>query len=533
MNDSDPSPEPSTEEGAPAPPGLPAGSGARAGILRNSMWLTVDTLVSMAGAFYCSILVARGLGPDFMGQYNFILYFATVLKMFSDLALSVTVRKFSAEFIGREDYDGVRTLVRRAMRLQAVLAACGALVGLVIVRATFAPDQRVVGALAVLSIVPSLLLGMPSGALWAAGSLRHNVLSSLAANAVNLVGTTVSVLAGWGLVGLTASLLISRVVDFALRYALFRRVYARMPGRARAGPLDPTLRARMVRFAAQQVVLALLYAMLFDRTEVFFLKAMAPSREIAFFSISFTLVSYLLQFPQNLADSASIRVWVSQGRSPAEAARTTAVATWFVVLFATPALFGVAAVSDPLLRLLYGAKYLPAIPVLAVLAVLSLSLAASQPAQLLLVGAGRNGFYIAWLCVAGLVDVLGNVLLIPGHGAVGAAFAKGAGQAMAAAGFLTYAWVRFEVRPPVWRMGKLLLACIAMAVSVRLVVGTLPPLPALVLGIPLGAGLFVLLARALRFLDAADGDRLRHLERLFPSRARASYRAIVGFVAPA
>ena len=62
--------------------------------------------------FYCSILVARGLGPDFMGQYNYILYFATVLKLVSDLALSVTVRKFAAEFIGQEDYGLVRTLVR-------------------------------------------------------------------------------------------------------------------------------------------------------------------------------------------------------------------------------------------------------------------------------------------------------------------------------------------------------------------------------------------------------------------------------------
>ena len=201
MNDTDPTPGPSTEAAPPPEAAARTGSGAGASILRNSMWLTIDTLVSMAGAFYCSILVARGLGPDFMGQYNYILYFATVLKLVSDLALSVTVRKFAAEFIGQEDYGAVRTLVRRAMRLQAVLASVGVMVGLAIVVVTFAPEQRVVGALAVFSIVPSLLLSMPSGALWAAGSLRENVLSSLASNAVNIVGTTVSVVragAWWG-----------------------------------------------------------------------------------------------------------------------------------------------------------------------------------------------------------------------------------------------------------------------------------------------------------------------------------------------
>jgi lipopolysaccharide exporter len=497
------------------------------------MWLTVDTVASMAGAFYCSILVARRLGPDFMGTYNYVLYFATVLKMVADLAIPVTVRKFSAEFIGREDYDAVRTLVRRAIRLQARLAGLGVAVGLGVVFATFAPEQRVVGALAVVSIIPSMLLGIPSGALWAAGHLRQNVVSSLAAQVVNVVGTTVSVLAGWGLVGLTASLLVSRIVDFVVRFHLFRRLYSRMPGLPRVGPLDSSLKGRMIRFAAQQMVLALLYALLFDRMEVFFLRGMAPSREIAFFSISFTLVSYLLQFPQNLADSASVRVWVEHGRSPAEAARTTAIATWFVMLFAAPALFGVAAVSDPLLRLLYGARYLPAIPVLAVLSVLSLGLAVSQPAQLLLVGAGRNGIYIAWLCVAGLVSVAGNLLLVPAHGAVGAALAKGAGQATAAAGFLAYAWIAFRTRPPLWRMARLLLACAAMAVAVRLVGRNLAPLLALLVGIPLGAVLFILFARWLRFLDASDGDRLRQLGRLVPSGVRGGYVALVDFLVQA
>ena len=530
MNETDPTPGPLPEAAPRTAAAARTGSGSSASIVRNSMWLTIDTVVSMAGAFYCSILVARGLGPDFMGQYNYILYFATVLKLVSDLALSVTVRKFAAEFIGQEDYGLVRTLVRRAMRLQAFLATVGVMVGLTIVLTTFAPEQRVVGALAVFSIVPSLLLAMPSGALWAAGNLGQNVLSSLAANAVNIVGTTVSVVMGWGLVGLTASLLLSRLVDFALRYTLFRRLYAGLPGIPRVGPLDPALRARMIRFAAQQLVLALLYAMLFDRVEVFFLRGMAPSREIAFFSISFTLVSYVLQFPQNLADSASIRVWVDHGRAPEEAARTTAVATWFVMLFAAPALFGVAAVSDPLLSLLYGAKYLPAIPVLAVLAVVSLSLAVSQPSQLLLVGAGRNGFYILWLCVAGIVAVAGNFILIPAYGAVGAAFAKGAGQATAAVGFVGYVWIHFQARPPLWRMAKLLLACAAMAIGVRLVGRALPSILALVVGVPLGAMLFVLFARWLRFLDGADGERLRQLAHLIPSRARGSYGAFVDFL---
>jgi len=115
MNDPDPTPGASSEGTPAANPAATRRPGASVGIARNSMWLTVDTVASMVGAFYCSILVARRLGPDFMGQYNYVLYFATVLKMVTDLAIPVTVRKFSAEFIGREDFDAVRTLVDRSL----------------------------------------------------------------------------------------------------------------------------------------------------------------------------------------------------------------------------------------------------------------------------------------------------------------------------------------------------------------------------------------------------------------------------------
>ena len=79
-------------------------------------------------------------------------------------------------------------------------------------------------------------------------------------------------------------------------------------------------------------------------------------------------------------------------------------------------------------------------------------------------------------------------------------------------------------------MAKLLLACAAMAVGVRLVGRALPSILALVVGVPLGAMLFVLFARWLRFLDGADGERLRQLAHLIPSRARGSYGALVDFL---
>src|SRR5262249_10011972 len=155
-------------------------------IARNSMWLMLDSLAAIVSSFYCSISVARVLGPDAMGQYNYVLYFATVLRMFAEVAIPATIRKFAAEFAGRGDFSTVRTLVRHLLGFQAKLASAAVVVGLSIVFLEFSAELRVVGALAVVSILPSMLLSTPSGAIQATESLKEVVLSSLVSVATNV-----------------------------------------------------------------------------------------------------------------------------------------------------------------------------------------------------------------------------------------------------------------------------------------------------------------------------------------------------------
>jgi O-antigen/teichoic acid export membrane protein len=385
--------------------------------------------------------------------------------------------------------------------------------------------------LAVLTIIPGVFMGVPAGALYATENLSYNAVSSVSAIAVNLIGVTTSVLLGWGLVGLVASTLASRSVDCVLRFMLFRWRYANVPGTARR-TLDPALLKRMTSFGMLQIILILLYALLFDRMEVFFLKALAPAREIAFFSISFTLAQYLLIIPNTLSGAASVSMMVKQGRSPRESAEIAAATTWFTTLVAAPVLVGVAALSDPLLRLAYGANYLPAIPVLTALSLFALSLAASQPAQYLLVSAERQVFYILCLISAALIDVAGNMLLIPSFGSLGAAYAKGISQAVAGVGFIAYMVRKFDVTLPFSRIARLMAVVVAMFFAVRLVTAPLAPLAALAVGIPVGAVVFISLMRWLRCLDATDRDRLRRFDKLLPASTHRAYFTMLDFVAP-
>ncbi len=89
---------------------------------------------------------------------------------------------------------------------------------------------------------------------------------------------------------------------------------------------------------------------------------------------------------------------------------------------------------------------------------------------------------------------------------------------------------KLEVKLPLGRMARLLVACMAMFFDVHALVGRVPSVPALLAGIPLGCLVFVLLTRILRCLDRDDRDRLTQMKRLLPARARGAYLSLVDFL---
>jgi hypothetical protein len=71
-----------------------------------------------------------------------------------------------------------------------------------------------------------------------------------------------------------------------------------------------------------------------------------------------------------------------------------------------------------------------------------------------------------------------------------------------------------------------------MFALVRGLVTVLAPLPALVIGPPVGIAAIVVLYRVLRCLDPADRDVLMAMGRKLPARTRPAFAAMVGFMFP-
>lgn len=498
-------------------------------LARNSFWIACDTATSVAASFIASIAVARVLGPETLGHYAYVMWVANSARVIASSGLAVGVRKYAAEFLGRGDPGTARAVVRLAFRWQAgagaVLVVAALLFALPLVR----PEHRTFTALALLSLLPSLVLGVSAGAVEATQDFAANVKSSIVGNLTNLAGIALALVRGWGLTGLAASLLASRVVDSVLRYVTYRHAYDRVlaGGGDRTARLARETKERILGFTWQVTLLAAINAVVWDRSELFFLERMRDIREVAFYSLSFGLVQQLLTIPQAFTFVAGSNLYVEQGRDPSSLGRLAAIVVRYVALVAFPLTWGFAALSPSVIHLVYGSAYAPAAPVLAILAVGAAPVAFLTSAQNLLIATERQAFLLRWTAAVALLNLTLDLLLVPVGGGVGAAIANATSQAVAVAGIWVFIVRRLAFRPPASALLKTALSASAAAGLAALCGLFLPPIAAALVGTALGALTYLSLVRLCRILEPEDADRLLSLRRLLPAWARSLYSGII------
>jgi hypothetical protein len=122
-----------------------------------------------------------------------------------------------AEFIGMNDRGTARFIFIRTLLIQMALAtvATGGLLFWVLRDAN--ADYTLASALVVLSIWPSMVNSIAALANVASEDLSRNMPASVASMGVYFAAILATVVFKWGVVGVGASMLLMRTVDFLVR----------------------------------------------------------------------------------------------------------------------------------------------------------------------------------------------------------------------------------------------------------------------------------------------------------------------------
>ena len=378
-------------------------------------------LLSMVG----SVIVARSLGPGGYGQVAFVLSVLGLAAIPSADAFRPLVIREVARYHSEASWSLLRGLLEWSIS-KATLVAC-----LLALPVTVWACWRVVGTgasglpILMLIAVPAIFFwtwsGFVTGALQ---GLRKVVLAQLFDWLVNPVTYLGIVILLWVtgrlspssvLLGALAAMAVSVVAGL-----ITLRVQAPSEIKLVAASRDPTpwLSAWRYFMIIQAVSVANL------KVPVVLLGTLDSEIQTGLFRASENIAS--LMSVSLLIANAVIGPYIAQLHARKDTARLQQLvrgAARAALVLALPVALVVLSYGDWLLELLFGERYIPAYPVLAVLAIGQIISVACGSAGLLLNMTGHEKHLRAPLTIALLLNVALCSVLIPVHGALGAAIA--------------------------------------------------------------------------------------------------------------
>lgn len=494
-------------------------------IAKNTGWYGVETAIDNFLTLFTSIAIARYLGPKTAGYIIFVQYLAGITGSLGSVGIPVTLRKYMAEFLGKGDRGTARYIFLRTLLLQTLLATV-ATAGIVLyVHSDPNANLRLAGILIALSIWPQMINSISAQANVAAEDLFRNMPASAVSILVFFLSIMATVIFHWGVVGVGASVLVCRSVDFLVRFIpTFTWIFRWETTHAHPEGLEK----RAIRFAWQSLIVMGLGLIVWDRSELILLKYLSSDiSQIAFYSVAFSMAGRLLVTSTIFGSATAATIFAQYGRDETKLPGLVSSAYRYLALTSIPIHTIFTALAVPVLLVLYGGKYAGAEAVVVIAPLLCMSKAFFGPVQSLLQSFEKQHLVIAVTVLAGAVDIGVAWLLIPAHGAVGACIANGVAQFLAVGLLWGVAIVVFKIKLPWLLTAKVAFASAAAAVAGHFCAQGLAPIWAvLVCGSVSMAVLFVLFY-LFRILQEEDRSRFNEIASMLPGPFPALAKTVV------
>jgi O-antigen/teichoic acid export membrane protein len=415
----------------PAPPTAAVTSN----VIRGTLWGLTGSLLPQAYLLVSSIVTARLLGVDEMGQLTFITFAASTLGTLLTLGFPDAVTRFTAEAIGSGRPNDVAGLYRWMLRFGAVVGMAASVIIWIVALAGGQP--RAAWFLAGISSASLVLHQAPSVLLIGTRRWRDSVIVGTSTGLVALGVRIAVLLGGGGIVGVIAVEAAFGIVNVVLTSRLARRAVDEV---APAPHYDHALIMRMVRFAFVASIGVVITWIVFRRSEVFFLQYFSTPDQVAIYSIPFTLVATMLFLPQAVTYAlrptfATLYGAGHDSRVRAGFGRSVRMVTTFAIVATAYALL----VGPAVVTLLYGSDFAASGVVLRILLLSFPIVPMMTLSTAVLAGLGRQWFATGVLAVAAVVNLTLDFFLIRAFDATGAAIGNSSAQIVASLPLVFYA----------------------------------------------------------------------------------------------
>lgn len=272
--------------------------------------------------------------------------------------------------------------------------------------------------------------------------------------------------------GLIVANIIGSVLNLAILWYFIKNEFNRFDSLAMQGMpvqitrLDTLLKKRIAKYSLSVSGIIIIDAIVWQKSEIFFLERFSPPEEIAFYSLAFTIGYIAMQIP-GIFSSLLIPYFsgiYGQGDKPGLKKGYT-YSTRYLALIAFPIGISGAILSAPLIELVYGSEFRnAAIPAQIILVFNSFG-AVSRASSAILYGTEEQGFILKWGSIIAIFNIILNLILIPKYGATGAAIANSSAQMAGVVGGAAYVNNEFGINYPSKSVLKIFISSIVMGIG--------------------------------------------------------------------
>jgi O-antigen/teichoic acid export membrane protein len=412
-------------------------------VATNALWNAGRSLVGLALGFGTSILVARTLGPAAYGRFTYLVWIVTTLTALLGLGLPMALMKFGTETQLAGGDPALRGLLRACLRRAGLAAAAGGVLLVLGVLAVGGGIRPLEAAIAAATLVPAVLAACCGGAINGLQAYGPTTRVSIAVSVAQFALSVAVVVLGLGVAALLAVNLVGALVSWVW---LSRSARAMLGPAARPRAGSAGVPAAVRRYAGSMLVIVLLDAVVWKRSEIFFLARFWDLHAVAYYAVAFGVAEKTMRLPHSLY-GILFPTFAGLAAAGGDAAveRLLRAAMRLLALLVVPLGFMVAGLADLLVQNVYGAAYAPAVAPLAAMMVVNLAGALTGVVVMALYGVGDQRLVLTKDGAGAVVNLALNLTATWAWGVWGAVLANSGSQLVASAIVWTRVRRRFHV----------------------------------------------------------------------------------------
>lgn len=393
-------------------------------LIKNTVYNISFSIVSFFCSIILSIVVARKLLPEAMGTYSYYMWLLSIGITFSSLGIPNTITKYVAQFfLINKDY--VFLVLRTLFRYQVFMFA---LVSLLILMGLI--DSLLLYILIIFGLLLNIInIWLKSYSSGIQKFFEISISSSFTTILeVIVIFVLLSFFKKWWAVFIV-HIFVVLLNNFLMFFLLKKDLnFLKQKFNLKTELKDTKVREYLLLVSLMIVADVIVW----QKSEIFFLKIFGSFKDVAFYSIAFSLAYLPLRFLTAPIGSV-LMPYISTlyGKDELENSKTTCYYTMkYIIFILLPVVVFCFFFSDKIVELLYGIDYIKSASVLRILLLSALIGGIAVPTSALVQALEMMRFAVGVNLFVGMVNISLDLLLIPKYNIIGAAVANSVSQVL-------------------------------------------------------------------------------------------------------